>query len=150
MRNLFRTRVPIAFAVLTALLGVPAAPADATVVFAGACPTTARIDGTRLILDAGCILVPHVTASLHAEGALTPVLPLGPCMTGVYRSDGYMVWTAANESGTLHAINTGTLELFFVSTNMRMTFLGELVPTAMNGTCPSGWTGVLVIEDPAL
>jgi hypothetical protein len=150
VRKVFRTRVPIACAALTALLGLPAAPADAVVIFAGTCATTAHMEGPRLVLDGTCIYAPSVTGSLHAWGDLAPILPLPLCGMGVYQSDPFSVSTTVFGMGPLQVVNSGTLELSFVSHNAQMIFAGELVPSGLSGTCPSQWTGVLVIEDPAL
>lgn len=153
MRKLFRTRVPIACAALTALLGLPAAPANAATLFAGTCVTTARLNGNMLELDANnlCVYVPHLVSSLHSEGFIAPVLPLGVCSTGVWLGLNYPVtaWQVTRP-GQLNVINSGTLQLAFISNDKQMAFAGELAPAPGSGTCPNVWTGVLVIEDPEL
>lgn len=149
MRKLFRTRVAAACAVLLALLGLPAAPADALTMFAGTCAVNARLDGNILIVDGSCVYVPTVSGTIAFDGGLQPVLPLGVCSTGIYQTS-VEVDTTADETGQLQAVNTGSLELFFISNNQKMIFLGELLPTAVSGVCPNRWSGVLVIEDPSL
>lgn len=129
---------------------LPAKPANATVAYAGSCVTTATLSGGNLILTgSSCVYVPNITGGLSGTGAVVPSASLGMCNIGALTSEFYTVTAASTSTGTLNVLNTGNLTIEFLSSDLKLSLVGELAPVPPS-TCPTSWTGVLVVEDPSV
>lgn len=157
-------RVLLALAVVSVVFVLPSRPAGAVTVFAGECvvsnlqfggaltPTTVGGWSERFdFSNAPCIYTSHLSTSMSGSGSVSGTV--GPCGVGVLQGSNYQVDTAGLRFfGKINLVNEGaTLSVAFVSNTLEFAFAGELVPTGLNANkCPTGWTGVLVVEDPKL
>lgn len=101
--------------------------------------------------NAPCIYTSNLSTSMSGTGSVSGTV--GPCGVGALLGSNYRVDTAGLRFyGKISVVNEGAaLSVTFLSNSAEFAFAGELLPTGLNANkCPTGWTGVLVVEDPKL